>query len=107
MTAAALPPAGIASVHRMADPAVRRRAAATAALLLGLGYTIVTLVGTPNGVYSQSELRHLGGVPFAPPQIQRRVAPPIPGNELDQIIRDLQNSFSGSPSPQPSAGQTR
>jgi len=105
MTAAALDP--IASVHRMADPVVRRRAAATAALIIGLGYTIVTLVGTPNGVYSQTELRHLGGVPFAPPQIQRRLAPAVPGNDLDQIIRDLQNGLSGSPSPAPSAGQTR
>ena len=108
MTAAAVPVSELAAVHRMADPAVRRRAAATAALLLGLAYTLVALVGTPNGVYSQEELRHLGGVPFAPPQIQRRVAPPVPGNDLEQIIRDLENSLSGdTPAPQPTAGQTR
>ncbi|HJR18175.1 MAG TPA: hypothetical protein VJ922_00500 [Actinomycetota bacterium] len=94
-------------VHRMAAPVVRRRVVAIAALLIGLGWALVSLVGNPGGVYSTDELRHLGGIPFAPPQIQQRIAPPLGSNDFNTLITQLEQIYSGGAQPSPTPGSTR
>jgi hypothetical protein len=88
--------------HRMSDPAVRLRVAVMVAALLALGWAAVSLAGRPTGFYTQEELRHVGGLPLAPPQIQRRVAPIAPaGPDLEQQLRELSDALTGvSPAPQ-------
>jgi hypothetical protein len=97
----------VVRVHRMAVPVVRQRVAAIVAVLLGLGWALVSLVGNAGGVYSQEELRHLGGIPFAPPQIQQRIAPPFAGNDLNELITQLEGIYKGGVQPSPSPGATR
>lgn len=94
-------------VHRMAVPVVRQRVAMIVALLIGLGWALVSLVGNPAGVYSTEELRHLGGIPFAPPQIQQRLAPALAGQDFDQLITQLEGIYRGGVQPTPSPGATR
>ena len=94
-------------VHRMAVPVVRARVAFIAAVLLALAWALTSMVGRGTGVYSQEELRHLGGVPFAPPQIQQRIAPPFGENNLDQLITQLEQIYKGEVAPSPSPGATR
>ena len=94
-------------VHRMAAPVVRQRVAALVVMLLAIGWALVSLVGRPNGVFSTEELRHLGGVPFAPPQIQQRIAPPIAGSDFDDLLTQLEDIYSGGAQPSPSPGSTR
>jgi hypothetical protein len=47
----------------MADPAVRRRTAIVLAALVTLAWSSVSLLGRPEGPYSQSELPDLAGLP--------------------------------------------
>ena len=96
-------------VHRMAAPVVRQRVAITVAMLVAIAWALVSLVGSPAGVYSSEELRHLSGIPFAPPQIQQRIAPTVGGENLEQLIDQLESIYRGGPasSPQPSPGSTR
>ena len=94
-------------VHRMAVPIVRGRVAFIAAVLLGLAWTMTAMVGRGPGVYSTEELRHLSGVPFAPPQIQQRIAPPFGDGNLDQLITQLEQIYKGGAQPSPSPGATR
>ena len=97
MTALAAP-----GPHRMADPAVRWRVALMVGALLALAWTAVSLAGRPSGFYTQEELRHVGGLPIAPAQIQRRLAPVAPpGPALEEQLRDLSDLLRGaSPAPQ-------
>lgn len=94
-------------VHRMAAPVVRRRVAVIVAVLLGLAWMLVSQVGNAPGIYSQEELRHLGGVPFAPPQIQRRIAPAFGGSDIEQLISQLEDIYRGGAQPSPAPGPTR
>lgn len=94
-------------VHRMAAPVVRRRVGALAVMLFAIGWALVSLVGDPGGVYSTEELRHLSGVPFAPPQIQQRIAPPIQGGDFDSLLTQLEDIYRGGVQPSPSPGSTR
>lgn len=94
-------------IHRMAVPIVRQRVAMVVAMLLGLGWVLVSLVGNPPGVYSSEELRHLGGIPFAPPQIQQRIAPPLAGDDFDRLITELEDIYRGGVQPSPTPGSTR
>ncbi len=94
-------------VHRMAVPVVRGRVAFIAAVLVGLAWALTSMVGRGTGIYSQEELRHLGGIPFAPPQIQQRIAPPFGDNNLDQLITQLEQIYKGGIPPSPSPGATR
>jgi hypothetical protein len=94
-------------VHRMAAPVVRQRVAMIVVVLIGLAWALSSLVGSPSGVYSTEELRHLGGIPFAPPQIQQRIAPPFAGGDLDQLITQLEDLYRGGVQPSPSPGSTR
>ena len=97
MTIAAAP-----TLDRMRSPAVRWRVALIVAALLALAWAAVSLAGRPAGFYTQEELRHVGGLPYAPAQIQRRIAPVAPpGPELEQQLRDLSDTLRGaSPAPQ-------
>ena len=97
----ALPDPG---VHRMADPLTRRRVAAMLAALFALTLAMVSLLGRPTGPFSPEELRHVSGLPIAPPQIQRRIAPPAGGSDLQQQIDDLLRGVSPS---QPAPAATR
>lgn len=94
-------------VHRMAAPVVRRRVAGIVAMLIGLAWAMVSLIGNPTGVYSTEELRHLGGIPFAPPQIQQRIAPPLAGDDFDELITQLEQIYRGGAQPSPTPGSTR
>lgn len=95
-------------MHRMAAPVVRQRVAMIVVVLIGLAWALSSLVGAPSGVYSTEELRHLGGIPFAPPQIQQRIAPPFAGgDDLDQLITQLEGIYRGGAQPSPSPGTTR
>ncbi|MGH2785824.1 MAG: hypothetical protein ACRDJ1_11225 [Actinomycetota bacterium] len=94
-------------VHRMAAPVVRQRVAVIVAFLVGLAWALVSLVGQPGGVYSTEELRHLSGIPFAPPQIQQRIAPPLAGSEFDTLITQLEQIYQGGAQPSPTPGSTR
>jgi hypothetical protein len=89
------------ALHRMSDPLTRRRAALMLAALFALGWMVVWLFGAPSGPYSQTELRHLSGVPYAPPQIQRRIAPPAGDPaELERQVDQLEDLLrGGTPSP--------
>ena len=94
-------------VHRMASPVVRVRVAGIVAMLVGLAWAMISLVGNPAGVYSTEELRHLGGIPFAPPQIQQRIAPPLAGDDFEQLISQLEQIYTGGAQPSPTPGSTR
>lgn len=95
------------ALHRMADPPTRRRAALLLAALFALAWMVVWLLSEPTGPYSQTELRHLSGVPYAPPQIQRRIAPPAGDPaELQRQVDQLENLLRGEPA-QPSPAATR
>ena len=94
-------------IHRMAAPVVRQRVAMIVVLLIGLAWALVSLVGNPAGVYSTEELRHLGGIPFAPPQIQQRLAPALGGQDFDQLINQLEDIYRGGVQPTPTPGATR
>jgi len=91
-------------VHRMADPIVRRRTAVMMAALFGFMLAVVTLLGRPTGPFSTEELRSVSGLPIAPPQIERRIAPPAPETDLQQQIDDLLNGINPT---QPSPTATR
>jgi len=94
--------------HRMVDPAIRRRVAAMLAALFALALAIVSLLGRPSGPFTAEELRSVSGLPFAPPQIERRIAPAVNDNaDLDQKIQELQDLLRGSPPAQPSPAATR
>ena len=95
------------ALHRMSDPLTRRRAAIMLAALFALGWMVVWLFSEPTGPYSQRELRHLSGVPYAPPQIQRRIAPPAGDPaDLEQQVDQLENLLRGG-TVQPSPSATR
>ena len=64
--------------HRMAVAAVRLRVGIVAVVLLAVAWAMVSLVGQPQGFYTREELPYVSGLPIAPPQIQRRIAPPCP-----------------------------
>lgn len=88
------------ALHPMSDPLTRRRAAIMLAALFALAWLVVWLFSEPTGPYSQRELRHLSGVPYAPPQIQRRIAPPAAGSEDLRIGRErLENFLRGATAP--------
>jgi hypothetical protein len=92
-----------AAPHRMADAAVRLRTAVVAAVLLAVAWAAVSLVGHPSGFFTDKELPYVSGLPIAPPQIERRLAPQAPaGVDLSGPLGDLQNSLSGGASPPPS-----
>ena len=91
-------------VHRMADPVVRRRAAVMLLALFGFMLAVVTLLGRPTGPFTTEELRSVSGLPIAPPQIERRIAPPAPDSDLQQQIDDLLNGLTPT---QPSPTATR
>ena len=95
------------SLHRMLDPIVRRRVAAILAALFALAWSIVWVLGEPTGPFSRAELREVSGLPYAPPQIQRRI-PPSAGDtaELQRQIDQLQDLLRGTPV-QPSPAATR
>lgn len=95
------------ALHPMSDPPTRRRAAIMLLALLALGWLIVWLFGDPSRPYSQTELRHLSGVPYAPPQIQRRIAPPVGDPaELERQVDQLEDLLRGG-TVQPSPAATR
>ena len=95
------------ALHPMIDPLTRRRAAIMLAALFALGWVVVWLFGQPSNPYSQTELRHLSGVPYAPPQIQRRIAPPAGDPaELERQVDQLENLLRGETA-QPSPAATR
>ena len=94
-------------VHRMADPVTRRRAAVMIAAMFALAMTAVALLGRPAGFFSPEELRHVSGLPIAPPQIQRRIAPPsTDATDLEDQISQLEQLLRGVPA-QPSPAATR
>lgn len=94
-------------VHRMADPITRRRAAAMLIALFALTVASVALLGRPAGFFTQEELRHVSGLPIAPPQIQRRIAPPAgTASDLEDQISQLEDILRGVPT-QPSPSSTR
>ena len=94
-------------LNRMADPIVRRRTAAMLAALFALAVVSVTLLGRPAGFFTQEELRHVSGLPIAPPQIQRRIAPPAgTAADLEDQIQELEELLRGTPS-QPAPAPTR
>jgi len=63
---------------------------------------MVSLVGQPQGFYTREELPYVSGLPIAPPQIQRRIAPQAPpGVDLNSPLDQLQQNPTGA-SPQPS-----
>jgi hypothetical protein len=95
------------TLDRMTDPLTRRRAALMLAALFALAWMVVRLLSEPTGPYSQTELRHLSGVPYAPPQIQRRIAPPAEDTaELQRQIDQLESLLRGETA-QPSPAATR
>ncbi|MFY9586072.1 MAG: hypothetical protein WAT66_01310 [Actinomycetota bacterium] len=95
------------ALHRMSDPLTRRRAAIMLAALFALGWMVVWLFSEPTRPYSQTELRHLSGVPYAPPQIERRIAPPAGDqDELKQQIDQFEGILRGQ-TVQPSPSATR
>jgi hypothetical protein len=94
-------------VHRMADPVTRRRTGLLLGALFALAIASVTLLGRPAGFFTPEELRHVGGLPIAPPQIQRRIAPPVSdANDLQDQIDQLEQLLRGTPV-QPSPAATR
>jgi hypothetical protein len=99
-------PEELARRHPMALPAVRGRVAFIAACLFGLAWTAVTLIGRPSGFFSPEEIRHVGGLPVAPPQIQRRIPPAASDfSDLERQIQELRRAVTGQLSPTPSPGQ--
>ena len=95
------------AIHPMADPLTRRRAAVMLAALFTLAWMVVQLLGEPSVPYSQTELRHLSGVPYAPPQIQRRIAPPAGDTaQLQRQVDELENMLRGQTA-QPTPRATR
>ncbi len=95
------------TLNRMADPLTRRRAAAVFVGLFALAWMVVWLLGEPSGPYSATELRHVSGVPYAPPQIQRRIAPPAADPaELQRQFDQLENLLRGETA-RPSPAATR
>ena len=92
--------------HRMEDPVVRRRFAAMLGALFALAVAAVALLGRPAGFFTPEELRHVSNLPIAPPQIQRRIAPPISNADLQDQVRQLEDLLRGTPV-QPSPGPTR
>lgn len=93
-------------VHRMADPVIRRRVATMLAALFVFALTAVALLGRPTGFFTPEELRHVSNLPIAPPQIQRRIAPPVTNADLEDQIEQLESLLRGTPV-QPSPGSTR
>jgi hypothetical protein len=95
------------AVHRMADPVTRRRVAVMIGALFSLAMASVALLGRPSGFFTVEELRHVSGLPIAPPQIQRRIAPPTTDqSQLDDQIQQLEQLLRGVPA-QPSPAATR
>ena len=95
-------------VHRMADPVTRRRAAVILVGLFGLAMASVQMLGRPTGFFSNEELRHVSGLPIAPPQIQRRIAPSASdASDLQQQIDDLEQLLRGANPAQPTPAVTR
>ena len=95
-------------LHRMADQATRLRTAAMLAALFALAVAVVAALGQPGGAFTQRELRDMSGLPFAPPQIQRRIAPAVNGSsDFDRQITQLEDILRGSPPPQPAASPAR
>lgn len=95
-------------VHRMVDPVTRRRTAVMLAALFALAMVAVQLLGEPSGFFTTEELRHVSGIPIAPPQIQRRIAPATSDSaELQQQIAQLESLLRGVQSAQPSPAATR
>jgi hypothetical protein len=84
-------------VHRMADPVVRLRTAVMMGALFAFMLAVITLLGRPTGPFSTDELRSVSGLPIAPPQIERRIAPPAPDSGLQQQIDDLLNGITPTP----------
>ena len=95
------------ALHRMSDPLVRRRAAIMLAALFALAWLVVWLLGEPSRPFSQTELRQLSGIPYAPPQIQRRIAPPAAGSEELRIGQERLENFLRGATVQPSPSGTR
>jgi hypothetical protein len=94
-------------VHRMADPVTRRRTGLMLGALFALAMVAVTLLGRPAGFFTSAELRHVSGLPIAPPQIQRRIAPPASdASDLQDQIQQLEQLLRGTPV-QPSPAATR
>jgi hypothetical protein len=94
-------------VHPMADPMTRRRVALMLGALFALAMVSVTLLGRPAGFFTPEELRHVSGLPIAPPQIQRRIAPQVSdASNLQDEIDQLEQLLRGTPV-QPSPAATR
>jgi hypothetical protein len=95
------------ALDRMADQPTRLRVAAMLAALFALAWMVVWLLGEPSGPYSRTELRHVSGLPYAPPQIQRRIAPSASDPaELQQQVDQLENLLRGQTA-QPTPSATR
>jgi hypothetical protein len=93
--------------HRMADPVTRMRVALMLAALFVLAVSSVAVLGRPGGFFTPEELRNVSNLPIAPPQIQRRIAPPMSdASDLDEQIAQLETLLRGTPV-QPSPGSTR
>lgn len=95
-------------LHRMADPTTRRRVALMLGILFVLAWSVVWLLGRPSGPYTRRELRDVSGLPYAPPQIQRRIPPAASDSaELQQQVDQLEDLLRGASPTQPSPAATR
>jgi hypothetical protein len=98
----------IAMEHRMADPLTRRRAGTMFLALFGLALAMVSMLGRPTGPFSQNELREVSGLPFAPPQIERRIAPAAGDSiDIESQLQELENQLRGGSPLQPSPAPSR
>ena len=95
------------ALNRMVDPVTRRRVAAMLAALFALAWVVVALFAEPTGPFTRNELRHVSGLPYAPPQIQRRIAPSAADPaELQRQVDQLEDVLRG-PTAQPTPSATR
>jgi hypothetical protein len=98
----------VPAAHRMADPVTRRRAAAMLGAVFGLALAMVSLLGRPTGPFSLEELRQVSGLPFAPPQIERRIAPATGDTiDIESQLQELENQLRGGSPAQPTPTQSR
>jgi hypothetical protein len=94
--------------HRMSDPLTRRRTATMLLALFGLALAMVSLLGRPTGPFTQDELRQVSGLPFAPPQIERRIAPAAGDTvDIETQLQELENQLRGGSPSQPSPSPSR
>lgn len=81
----------MSGAHRMADPAVRLRAALVAGVLVTLSWGSLRIAGRPGGPFGSVELRDLSGIPVAPPQIEERT-PPV-ANPLGDLAGQMEDLY--------------